>query len=993
MTILATQSIAGANVRMRLDEPYTSESVNRALVAAQRTGVVYGYRLVPDTGANTSVRLERDPFKERSFASIFDKARNVAVSIQDTQDVTFNLAAQAGERVHVYAWAKYTTSEATTAEFRLVDDAEIAADPDWLNRAIPMGSVYVPSSGAITVDDIEAATAMMAGIDGGLAGWSQVNENPKFNMGLAGYMVGWTGSTVTGQAGVTPGLEEDELGRTKMIRLGNASAQGSDQQARLEVSLDDFDVDDLLLIKTKAKTNGALGTGVELKVVIYGWGLNAEDQKLFEAVLTSEDREQTIADYQEYGCTFRLSDTAADASAVNLDISQIAVYLEVDVPSGVAGQYDIAELYVHRRRLKGGSASPHASIKAARAVEFVQAGGGTSGVGVPPRFYALNGALVYEDANLDGPMPLADASATKALTGSLAQDAATGAASAGIAGGLLPYAVIDGLGVSKTGATSFQVEPGTIYVEGADLGERLRDISGGTLTIASSGFELVYVDLADDTVKSASFGAITSEANRFEDKVPLATVRNTATAYVHDVALRPISLLASSPVITLGDSIPSGGNDVRRPLCTTARQACDMLRAYYQYAPFGSILSQRAAPGIIQVVGSFELGEDDRFDLVELDGVVIQGVHGEVGSEIVVSGAPTTSRFSINGRVHVRDLHIRSTGNRVDDSTLFHVSDPGHLTLTRVTTPTLSSHVWDHVITAQGASVTARDCTWSGRTLVHGGGGSVELDMAHCLFRAFGTPTGEYLLDLGSSSSAKLLDVEIIQGAGLDNLGARLQCPSSIRGLVLQSCPLELDGIDELFVDGIRIKSATNDEHTTYLTVNECEGVVRCVSAHFSTNAIGTVLEPLIDITGKADINEGHITVRDITVYLGGGRQFGTVVSVGGTRVILDGVNAHVTSFEDATSAIISLGASAQYCAVSSVVLTNSDPSSPGYGISVGGGFNRIQGVTAENLPVPIAISGNKCLVDMVVSDSGSSAAAVVDAGTDNVVGGSVVTD
>lgn len=1005
MTILATQSIAAANIRMKFEETYTSESVNRATIAAQARGINFGYRLVPDTGANASVRLERDPVLNRSMAVIVDESQNLALSIQETSDVTFDLAAFAGQRVFIYAFIDYSVASATTGEFRIVDSAELLSG-SWFDRAISLGSVRVPAAGSITVDHIDSARAEYAGIEKGISGWTQLNENPKFNQGLVGYLVDWPGSTALGDGEVEPILEEDDLGRTQALRLGTALLTEPIMESRLEIPITDFDVNDLILVRTKLKTNGILGVGVSIKAKIYGWGLGVEDQLLFEVELTSQAREGTIADYEEYGFSFLVSDTPAGGGSVNLDIDQIVIYLQVENPANIAGQYDVSELYAYRRRLSGGSSNNQPMVKAPRAVEFGEVAGGLPGT-VAPRIYAESGTLKYSDANTTAPVAMSDAGATEPLTSSLLRDAARGSSVTEVASGLFPYMVINGLEVSHSLLDIFAITAGSIYVDDSVIGQRRRDILGATLNIAGID-ALVFVNLTNDAIEFDTLTNIAALPNGLNDKVPLAVVRNTVTPLVSPVAIRPVSMLASVPVVTLGTVPPSNPADIvavaQKPMFTRAQSACDYLRAYYKDSPFGA--ASQNAPAIIQIVGLFELETGDQFDLEGIGSVVIQGV-GDNGSVIQVNGMPAgatidTSRFITNSTLTVKDLRITSNGVNVTDSALFYCSSPGDVTLINVDTTRNAVQTWDHFFYSAGGDLQAIDCSWAGRTLFFDSGfGLGQIKLERVIFQAVNTLQGEHILQGLVGNGVIIVDSTIdgqrlttTRGAGLrGSLGVELAGVTKVRGLTLLSCPLTMSDSSDMDIRDLRFALVNNDPYQTLLTLDTCRGIVDGV--RLDTGVVfpeaGTIIDALIEINGKsADVSD-QVIVKNLIIRMNGNFPVETLVALADDNILLDGGNINVESFTGTGAEIFFVQGSATYTAITGMIIVCDDASSPGIVAQVNGDLNRLSNMTLTGFDNPIIqLTGDDCLVDMLVNNA-NGGSTVNDTGSGNIVGSSIV--
>lgn len=993
MTILTTSAIVSAKVRMRFDEPYTSESVNRAAHAIQQPGIVRGFRLRQDTGANASVLLEVNPDTSDSLVAVPNDEGGFTLTVMEDANVVFDLSAQAGNRVWIFVYVDYSILSSTSAEYRVVDAAELVQS--WVGKAICLGTVRVPASGAITQDHVDAGSSEYAGImRAGGFGWSQVNGNPKFTRGLAGYTVGWVGGTAQGDGSVVGLLEEDSAERTHKARLGLAVNTEPLTESRLEVSISDYKENDLVRVSFLAKTNGVIGAGVKLKAQAHTWGAGSEDVELVDLTLSEG---VTIGSYELFGFTFRVP-----TSGLNFDMSMIVISVGVENPANVAGQYDITSLYVHQKRLDG-PVSLLPDVLPVRAVEFGAVDGFDFTGALDGRLDALLGALGFEDQNTSQRIPLTGSTVGEDLYGSLMEDAVHGASVSGMARGLTPFTILSGFEVTFQSGDNFEITAGSYYVNKDDVADRVNVIGSNTvLAVAPATDSLVYVDVATNTVLTETLTNIAASfADGLTDRIPLAVVKRTGVLSIIDIRLLPSSFFAKNPVVTLGTTSPTNVADRPfiglRPMFTTARQACEFIRAYFADTPMSPAVQD--ANATILILGNFELEDTDQFDLSGLRGVKIKGNgHSSIEIASITSGAAsaTNSPIVFGGDLFVEDIRFISSGVNETTSALF-FGIGGTLSLKNVTMVTNQEKVWDYVMQTQSASLKAEDCVLVGRRPFYDPGfgiGSVTLIRSE--LHAQNTPQAEYFFDALAGNSVTIedsvFDTTILTSSRAatfrGSLGVRFAGLTKIRGLSLFSCPAEFSDIFDMDVRDLRFTTSANDPYVWFLKADRCLGKidgVRMIATLTPENT--TISDGLVQLIGRTGVNE-IFTLRDAFIQVGGNHDIDVLVSVDGENVTVEGLKANVASFVDAASKVVHIKATASHCQLMGSHIECDDGSSPGFAVHIEGDHNLVSMLTLRDFANPaINIAGDSNLISNILNDAGGGGSTVTDTGTGNVLG------
>lgn len=320
MAILDSTSIDITKVKTRWKEPYVSEAVNRALSTMPK-GIYHGFVLTPDGG--TIVRLVQDSQLSESAALVDDVTQGIRFMYREDTEVTFDLTSYAGQQVYIFIYVNYTVGLNTVAEYRVVDSAELVNA--WVNSATLLGTVRVPSAGAIALADIEQATAEFAGLSGSdKSRWISVNRNPTFNNGLAGYRLG-----SSDPASYFAWSSGD-------VRLGDISgAQPSPDSITLrkDMPITNISVGDYVHVRVRARSeNVANGAFLQLR-----WG-DQWDQTIID---------DNVASYQDYGFVYQW--TGAETGFFTV----LALEADLTAAANATGHFFIESVEIFVLRMSG----------------------------------------------------------------------------------------------------------------------------------------------------------------------------------------------------------------------------------------------------------------------------------------------------------------------------------------------------------------------------------------------------------------------------------------------------------------------------------------------------------------------------------------------------------------------------------------------------------------------------------------------------------------
>lgn len=447
MTILVNSALTVSKLKARFLEPYTSESINRFFYTQGLFGIHYGFDIQPDpvTGP-LAIKLKHNALIGRSLAVIPDRAQRLAFTFDEDVEQVVNLAAYTGQRVYVYLYVAYTTA-GTPTEIRLrVADAAELANP-WVLSALLLGTVRVPSSGALTVGQIDKGSAVYAGLLPGAARrWQPHTTNPEFTKGLAGLLldrahVGADRFITLNVPGVN--IYELELGNT----TGTSGAQGPHLAG---VVVPDVKVGDQILVRFTVNA-ASIANSASLSVVFGATNL---------PVLTANS-----AGYESFGILHTV--TALD------DYLMVALRLNLPNANSTA-QFLFRRFEVFKLRVDptlAGDLTPPADISA----RFLSFGNGSDAAWSSITHEGANNHPVFRlpttgsNNSLTAPLALTEDDYTtpslKQQTDdgpSLLRAAMQGTRAFGMMASLFPQAVIDGAALTVVLPDEVQISSGII---------------------------------------------------------------------------------------------------------------------------------------------------------------------------------------------------------------------------------------------------------------------------------------------------------------------------------------------------------------------------------------------------------------------------------------------------------------------------------------------------------------------------------------------------
>jgi len=177
-TTLATPS--NTQVKVRWEEQYVSEGLNKKLTGVIPEGVIRGGRLIAHPSINMNVTVESDTGSGDSVFSYVD-ANGHQLSFRQVGDVNLDLTAEAGNTVYIGLEIVYVISSVTQVFWRAYSAAEVVADPTLLI----IGSVIVPAAGLVPAGDVRGNERKDGGLDlsSGMRDWQQTVENSDFQQG------------------------------------------------------------------------------------------------------------------------------------------------------------------------------------------------------------------------------------------------------------------------------------------------------------------------------------------------------------------------------------------------------------------------------------------------------------------------------------------------------------------------------------------------------------------------------------------------------------------------------------------------------------------------------------------------------------------------------------------------------------------------------------------------------------------------------------------
>jgi hypothetical protein len=275
MTILATSAIANTKVKIRYQEPYVSAAFNKALHVLAVNGIEDGFLLRAAGGK--VVRLQVDGETGLSTALVRTTGGHT-VAVEETGNINLDLSAYTGQTVYLYLFVDYTNSSATSAEYRVVDAAELV-NP-WVAGAVRLGVVRVPSVGSIGTKHLSQGSAHISGLSKGTTGaWSLINANQDLLTGHDGFEL------VVNAAGATYGRSVNGLTFSGTLVAGG--------EAGLLMPLRNVNAGDRIHVRLNHKTVGTPSAGAQLVVSFDGVDVVINDN-------------EPLAAFTEFGYTYEV---------------------------------------------------------------------------------------------------------------------------------------------------------------------------------------------------------------------------------------------------------------------------------------------------------------------------------------------------------------------------------------------------------------------------------------------------------------------------------------------------------------------------------------------------------------------------------------------------------------------------------------------------------------------------------------------------------------
>lgn len=225
-------SPANTSVKMRFQEPYVSEGLNKKLHGLLPAGIVRGGKLVTG-GLGFLVTIQADPDKGDSVYAYVDGDNN-HLTFRQAGDVNLDLTALASSVVYIAAYIDYTISNPTSIEWRAYSEAELfgGSPVAEAGEVVVLGAVNVPASGPIPSGNIAPLRRMdaWADVSPGLVPWKQVVKNGHFEQAkpgaipTAGAIYGWEDQLVSGNVHLPEVATTAPLSGPHELRLQGASS-------------------------------------------------------------------------------------------------------------------------------------------------------------------------------------------------------------------------------------------------------------------------------------------------------------------------------------------------------------------------------------------------------------------------------------------------------------------------------------------------------------------------------------------------------------------------------------------------------------------------------------------------------------------------------------------------------------------------------------------------------------------------------------------------
>jgi len=974
MTILApTAVITPSKIRTRFEETYTSESLNRGLFVSGRMGLARGFRLVPVAGA--VVKLARSAVFNDSLAFVPDEVNRLALTILETAEPSFDLAAFAGTRVYFFIYVNYTTAGATSAEYRVVDAAELGAL--WINSAISLGSVRVPSVGAITNEHCDHATAQWAGVfRNGLQGWQSLAPNSSFRAGFAGWDIQQGGVY---QLDTTAGDGDDYS-----AILGSSVAVGPPTTSALRVSIFDVRENDLLFVRFRIKTQGVLSATTNLNVRLSEWAAGSEGILFSQTYLEGG----SVAGFESYGFMIEVPAVSTDAELFTLSVFAFN-------PPGGSGQYVIDNCEVYITRPDGTAFSGLAAQAPLRAVELIAGDTELSYTDARISLVGTNdGRLGFMDHNTFVELPgfgdprsyagsllatLTEAGYGKTREDSLLRDAVRGSALYGATSPLLGRQLLSGLEPTFVAPRTLSLTQGLLRRESGatEYDDNVVVTAGSVVLPAVDDFYVVYVTTAG--VKSFStFGAYTTTA----DRIPLFYVEVSVGTIISIVDLRTFGtpLQSIAPEILVGPSLtPNHPN--QQPHFTSLSQA--LLYVALTTSSNPSLVQPRAT---IKIMQGFTLAASDVASGTLTRNVIIEGDGSLV--TVLVDGFSGT-KIKLNDNSVLRNLSFRYSGSGIFGAGELINADGANILIEDVDlyySGTPSTAVWDEALripsNASGLPLTLRRCRLYGDKIVDSStlDANQEVIFEDCHFEVgTGSGPGTAFLALGGSNTGSILfrgctfDCRNVTALGGNN-GVFLNAARLlVDGCRFLDCPLEADAPSlGGQLSNLVFLAANGTHYETLLNASGLGGSIVNVEARYP-GAIATVSSVTpVKLNNNSPLGSG-LNVSNLQVFVDSA-DCAAGVLIESDNVCLNNVQVYTAALTAGGSNVVVAGAD---CVVNGGRLVTADTVSARLltatgaralvaNLSVNGGSND-QAIVFE------AAAGNGLINNLIIQNGGGT--------------------